>query len=633
MTTPAPMLHPHSPRLRNWLVAGAVFLALAAAIVVLGAPYAKRIQLAEAATRGEATLRLAVSALRGHMRRYEALPPLIADNDDIRGLLAGPTEARRDIVNHYLKRLNAELESSDLYVMLPDGDTVAASNHDGPASFVGENFSYRPYFLDAIAGEAGRFFALGTTSLKRGYYFSAPVFAAAGRAGRTDPAIIGPAIIGVVVVKVDIEPIEAAWQGAEGDFVVTDPEGIVFMTNRPEWLYSGFLPLTDDRLARTAVSRRYANAQLRQMPIMAEGESHGQDMLTLRGPKGRRELIVVKEQMPEAGWTVKLLLDAAPVHAQANMSVAGALLILLIASLALAIVVQRRARLTERMALQRAARADLERRVVARTADLANVNRRLETEVAERTAAEARLRQTQADLVQAGKLAALGQMAAALSHEFNQPLTAVRTFADNAATLLERGRAAEARDNLARIGSLTERMASIARHLRNFARKPNERLGPVSVADAVRDTLEIVGWRLKAADAQLEIDLGEPAPTVMAGAVRLQQVLVNLLSNAADAVEGRGDRRIALTARQEAGKVTISVRDRGPGVPEAIAGRIFDPFFSTKGVGKGLGLGLSISYNIASDFGGRLAVANDPAGGAVFSLTLDAATALAEAAE
>lgn len=612
-------------KLRDWLVAGAIFAALAAAIVVFGTPYAQRSQMAEAAARGEATLRLAVTALRGHMRRYEALPPLIADNDDIRALVAEPTPQRQAAVNAYLKALNEELESSDLYVMVRGGDTIAASNFDRPATFVGENFAYRPYYLDAIAGAPGRFFALGTTSLKRGYYFSAPVFS------EGDPD--GEAIIGVVVVKVEVEPIEAAWQGAEGDFIVTDPEGIIFMSGRPEWLYSSLLPLTRDRLARTAVSRRYADATLSELPILAQVENGGHETLVLRTPGGRRELMVLKEQMPEAGWTIKLLVDTAPIHAQANTQVAGLLLILLLATLALAMLMQRRARLAERMALQRAAREELEQRVAARTADLANVNRRLETEVAERTAAEARLRQTQADLVQAGKLAALGQMAAALSHEFNQPLTAVRTFADNAATLIERGRTDEARDNLGRITSLTERMAAIARHLRNFARKPNERLGPVPVAEAVRDTLEIIGWRLKAADATLSVDLEDPAVTVMAGAVRLQQVLVNLISNAADAIEGRDDRRIDLAARTAQGKVTISVRDRGPGVAQAIAERIFDPFFSTKGVGKGLGLGLSISYNIASDFGGRLAVAEHPEGGAVFSLTLDAAPAIAEAAE
>jgi len=193
---------------------------------------------------------------------------------------------------------------------------------------------------------------------------------------------------------------------------------------------------------------------------------------------------------------------------------------------------------------------------------------------------------------------------------------------------------AEAQDNIQRIGGLIDRMASISRHLRNFARKPNEKLGPVPLDEAIRDTLEIIAWRLKAADADLWLHLGPRPPVVKAGSVRLQQVLVNVISNAADAVEGLEDRRIEVSASEEAGKVVLTVRDHGPGVPAAIAERIFDPFFTTKGVGKGLGLGLSISYNIIKDFGGSLSVSNHPEGGAVFRIELSvAAGMMPEAAE
>ncbi len=246
-----------------------------------------------------------------------------------------------------------------------------------------------------------------------------------------------------------------------------------------------------------------------------------------------------------------------------------------------------------------------------RTSDLARVNQQL--------------RETQADLIQAAKLAGLGQMSAALSHEFNQPLAAVRNYAESAALLMARGRTDEAADNVSRIAKLVDRMASLGQHLRNFARKPNEKLGAVPLATVLKDTLEIVAPRLNAAGARLDIDLGDPAPAVLAGPVRLQQVLVNIITNAADAVEGREDRRIELTAREKDETVTIALRDHGEGVPPAIAARIFDPFFTTKGVGKGLGLGLSISYNIVKDFGGELSVANHPDGGAVFSIVLVAA--------
>jgi two-component system C4-dicarboxylate transport sensor histidine kinase DctB len=356
--------------------------------------------------------------------------------------------------------------------------------------------------------------------------------------------------------------------------------------------------------------------------------------MNLMADKSEREYLVVEEPMPEAGWTVSVLLDTSSARSQALTSVLAALLLLGLAGLLGAVVLQRRARLAERMEMQRTAREELEHRVEERTADLASVNSQLELEVAERRATEVQLRQTQADLIQAGKLAALGQMSAALSHEFNQPLAAVKTYADNAAILIDRKRTGEARDNVARILALTDRMASISRHLRNFARKPNERLGPVELDEVVRDTLEIVAWRLKAADADVRIDLGKEPLIVRAGSVRLQQVLVNILSNAADAVEGLENRTIELTARQSDACIEIIVRDHGPGVPEAISSRIFDPFFSTKGVGKGLGLGLSISYNIIKDFGGNLSVENHAGGGAVFRIQLTAMKAVAsEAAE
>ena len=611
-----------SPRSR-WLILGGVFVLLSGLILALGTPLAQRIYLDESASRAQTTLRLAVAALRGHLKRYESLPSVISDYPIVRALVTDPDNVElRDEADRYLKRINGLLGSSDIYVMLPDGSTIAASNHDLPTSFVGENFSYRPYFTEAAAGRNGRFFALGTTSSKRGYYFSAPI--------RIDGAIRG-----VLVFKVDIDAIEATWVGGESEIIVTDPEDIVFMTSRPDWLYAAIGPLTPERLARTEASRRYADATLRDLPLQTRRHFGGHDLLVVTTDRGNREYLEIAEPMPEAGWMVRVLLDTGSARTQAMTGVAAVLLLLGLATLASAILMQRRARVEERIRLQHAAREELERRVAERTADLAAVNQKLETEVGERRATEQQLRQTQADLIQAGKLAALGQMAAALSHEFNQPLSAVRNYADNAAILIERGRVEEARDNIVRISSLTERMASISRHLRNFARKPNQQLRPIALEQVIADTLEVVGWRLKAADATLSLDLGDPPPIVRAGPVRLQQVLVNIISNAADAIEGLDDRRIDLTARRKADIVIISIRDRGPGVADGIAKRVFDPFFSTKGIGKGLGLGLSISYNIVKDFGGNLSVGRHPEGGAVFTIELAAERMIpqAEAAE
>jgi two-component system C4-dicarboxylate transport sensor histidine kinase DctB len=575
----------------------------------------------EAELQAGTTLRLAVAALDGHLKRYEALPALTADDEIIEVLIEDPgNEALRLSANRYLKSVNALLKSSDIYIMTMDGTTIAASNYDSPVSFVGENFSYRPYFQEAALGERSRFFAVGTTSAKRGYYFSSPI-------------VMDGKILGVIVFKVDLDTIEASWAGGDDRIFVSDPEGIIFMTGSDEWRFAAILALTPDRIARTQTSRRYADVKLHQLPL-AYGSFAGHETMLIRNGNTEREYLYVSQTMPEAGWTVKVLMDTASVRWQAQTMMAAVFLALCLAGLVSAIVFQRRARLAERMQLQAEAQNELERRVDERTAALARVNSRIEKEIAERRLTERRLRKTQADLVQAGKLAGLGQMSAALSHELNQPLAAAKTYAETTGLLIARGRVEEASDNLKRISALIDRMASISRHLRNFARKPNEKLGAVSVEEVIRDTIEIVSARLKAADAQLSITIEPGLLRVMAGAVRLQQVLVNIVTNAADAIEGLEDRRIDVSASGAAEKVMIIVRDRGPGVPAAIRERIFDPFFTTKGVGKGLGLGLSISYNIVKDFGGSLSVTDHTEGGAVFAIELDVADAsVMEAAE
>lgn len=229
--------------------------------------------------------------------------------------------------------------------------------------------------------------------------------------------------------------------------------------------------------------------------------------------------------------------------------------------------------------------------------------------------------------MQAAKLAALGQMSAALSHEFNQPLAAARTYAENAVTLIDRGRVEDARGNAERILSLIDRMAALGRHLRTFARKPGQKIGRATLPEAIAAAAEIAGPRLRTAQAELRVSLAPDLPAVAAGPLRLEQVLVNIITNAADAVEGTGNRQIELTAMPTRTGARITVRDHGPGVPPALRERIFDPFFSTKGVGKGLGLGLSISYNIIKDFGGDLSVTDAAGGGAAFHIDLAAASA------
>lgn len=599
-----------APHRIYWLLLG---LVAALGLVVAGVltnSHATRLFLDDTARRGDNTLQLAVTSLHGQLARYERLPQLLADHALIRRIAETPDDPALVVeTNAYLKATSLLLGASDIYFMDPSGTTRAASNHDSDTSFIGGNFAFRPYFYDAISGGTGRFFALGTTSRKRGYYFGAPVR-------------VGADIRGVLVFKIDLDAIEDAWRGGDYELIVTDPEGVVFLSSRKDWLFSAISPLTPAQQDRLAETRRYADAVVQDFPLTGRAQQDGHSLMTVAEGTVARAFLVREQLMPDAGWTISVLLDTTSARRQALTVAIVVVLGLGLGMMVGAVVLQRRARLRERLELQQAARAGLEARVAERTSELATVNRQLEAEVAERRSAEQNLRQAQSDLVQAGKLAALGQMSAALSHEFNQPLGATRTYADNALVLIERGRLPEARDNISRILALIDRMTAISRHLRSFARKPGQRLEPVSLSEVIEAAQEIAGLRLSAADASLSVTIPDDLPQVIAGPVRLQQVLVNILTNAADAVEGHADRRIELAAHPTAEGVRLTIRDHGPGVPPALGERIFDPFFSTKGVGKGLGLGLSISYNIIKDFGGALRVAAAPGGGAEFSLDL-----------
>lgn len=573
--------------------------------------------------RGQNTLSLAESTIRGQLARFERLPELLADQRAIRSLLLAPRDP--DLVmaaNTYLRDAAELLGASDVYVMYRDGVTLAASNFDQPHSFVGGNFAFRPYFFDAMSHGEGRFYALGTTSNKRGYYFGAGVDVAGQR-------------LGVMVIKIDVDELEQAWASDDLRIIVTDPEDIIFLSNRPDWLFRAFGTLTPDRLARTQETRRYSNEELGEIDFQTRIDRGGFRLLSGHGEDElAAEYLVVKSAMAQADWTVQVLLPTRAARFQAAASVAIGLLVAGLLALLVFIVWQRRRQLALRLEMEQAAKDDLERRVIERTSQLRDANAALEDEVAERRATEAQLRKTQSELVQAGKLAALGQMSAALSHEFNQPLGAARNYAENAQLLLAQDRRDEAQGNIERILGMIDRMTRISRHLRNFARKPNQQLSAIPLADAVAEAQELLGWRLRKTGVRLMVDLGACAPQVIAGPVRLQQVLVNLISNAIDAVERCETKRLDLVARQEGGRILITLRDYGPGVPEGLQARIFDPFFSTKEVGKGLGLGLSISYNIVRDFNGSLTVRNHPDGGAEFMLDLRAAPGLsAEAAE
>jgi two-component system C4-dicarboxylate transport sensor histidine kinase DctB len=582
--------------------------------------------LDETARQGRAALELHREVVRGWLGRYRALAPVYARDPAVVGLLNFPADGIAvDLVNRKLAAWNTMSGASDTYLLNAGGTAIAASNWADEVSFVGKDYSFRPYYSQAMQGRLGRFFALGTASQKRGYYFSHPVH----ERNR---------IIGVAVVKIGVDEIERDLRSSEHEVFVSDGSGVIVLAGPADWRLKTVGALSDTDRARIGAVRQYdldALAPARIDGLTRDPAPESGTVVSARpdGPDTRmREFLHLTAPMAAEGWTLHLLADTASARTQslAASLLAASLLVALI--LGATMIWQRRRRLMDRLTERESARALLEQKVSERTTELRQANLRLETEIGERIAAGRELRRTQADLVQAGKLAALGQMSATLSHEFNQPLTAIRAYAENALAFLERGGREQAATNIARISTLTQRMAQLSRHLSSFARKPDADIRPVRLAEVFDETLGLLHGRLQRAGIVPVVAGLDPDMAVTGGAVRLQHVFMNLIGNAIDALSGRPDPLVRVTVAVAGETVTIVVEDNGPGIAEADLPKIFDPFFTTKDVGKGLGLGLSISYNIIRDFGGSIAAANRPDGGARFVVTLLRADTAAVAA-
>ncbi|MDX1464857.1 MAG: ATP-binding protein [Halomonas sp.] len=571
----------------------------------------------------ENELRLSAEGLVGHLSRHDYLPELLASREMVKRFLAAPEAQDAMPLNRLLDRFRATAGVSDVYLLDRDGDTLAASNWHRPATFIGQNYAFRRYYQEAIAGRPGRFYGLGVQSRERGYYFSAPVWLE-----ETAPDATAD---GVMVVKVLLDTVEAGWAEQDAELLVIDGDDIIFMASRPELRMQALRPLSDADREALLATRRYADESLDASGIAFLGdlEEHGQRIGFRHGPLADTEYLGLSRPMPDFGWRMQILTSLAPVTRAQWLAalLAGGLygVVVLAGGIGWQRLRLRREREQfaerERRTLARA-RDELERNVQRRTRDLVETNQRLSGEIEERRLAEERLRQTRDELIQAAKLAVLGQLAAGINHELNQPLAAIRAYAENASAFLERGRPEATRDNLAQIVELTERMAEISAQLRQFSRKSGDRPTAVSVPACFDYALRLFQSRLREDGVAVERDWPEQEAWVRADLVRLEQVLVNLIGNALQAMGQTPEPRLGLVI--EPGETTVRIRviDNGPGIADEHLGRIFEPFFTTKSPGSGLGLGLSISARIIDDLDGELSADRAPGGGARFTITL-----------
>ena len=559
--------------------------------------------------RARADLSLASDRLTGQLARYRELAVMLADHPALLPLVLSGGGDRTAADTLLLTSVDRS-GSDDILLLDHAGHVLAEARRrpGGPASYGGAS-----YFKRALQGATGFYHGLAGRPPRRVFTYAVPVFSPAGPAA------------GAVVVHVDAARVEASWRGAAQTIYFTDALGIVFVSNRDELLFGRGAPAAPLRAARDL---SYPPGLTTGLPAHQTWHIGGRALWRIAGgPYLPRLALHLTQPLPVVEMQGNILLDAGPALRMASLQAATAAALCLIFGAVLFAVMERRRALAQRLQTEARANAELEDRVAARTRELSAAVTRLRREVAEREEAEAALKKAQQDLIQAGKLSALGQMSAGISHELNQPLMAIRSFAENGAAFIDRGRPEAAAANLGRISDLARRMGRIIRNLRAFARQEVEAIADVDLGAVIGAVLEMTEARMRQSGATLHYDAPEAPVMVRGGEVRLQQVVLNLVSNALDAIQEAPTRRLDLAVDRTGGRVRLSVADSGPGIAEPE--RIFDPFYSTKEVGQseGMGLGLSISYGIVNSFGGTIAGRNRDGGGAEFVIDLAASEA------
>lgn len=544
--------------------------------------------LDQVAQKGQADLALASDRLIAQLRRYQELVVLTADHPDLTALVnQRPTLEAQDRAQNLLLSAADKTAAVSLFYVTRKGDVIASANTDLP-----DGIETSAYFERALDGALGVAHDYSTKLDKRLFYFASPSFGSDRR------------VQAVLVVAVDVERIEAEWRGGQQTVFFVDDVKTVFISNRSELLF-WTRPEGEVGLVPNEGGRKKFEVQTirdREIWYVDWGDYVPRDALhlTVDLPSFQLfgEALVDLTQARRLAWLQALVVAAI-------FTVLGAVALLTF----------------ERRRALASANAELERKVKTRTNELSRTNEQLRSEIVERQEAEAALKRAQADLVQAGKLSALGQMSAGISHELNQPLMVIQQYAENGSKLLEKGKPETAQSNLTQISAMAARMSRIIKNLRAFARNESEPMGKVDAVQVVETALELTQPYLKRSDVSVTWNKPNTPIFVHAGEVRLGQVLINLVTNAVDAMAQSPERGLHISIETGA-RVAISVADTGPGIDQPE--KIFEPFYTTKQIGssEGMGLGLSISYGLIQSFGGNIIGENTPTG-AKFTVELD----------
>jgi len=562
-----------------------------------------------AGTQAQRRLALFDRTLETIVERFHYLPAAIAQSRETRQALEHPDDpAAVDAANGFLSKLNETAGASEIFLMDENGSVVAASNWWTLTSLVGTNYSFRPYFADAMERGQADYYAFGISTSVPGYFLSE-------RVDGPD----GP--IGVAVTKINLGEIEATWWRSGELIGIVDVNDVVILSTRPDWRYRPLQTIPRSRIERVVTQQRYGENGIDNTGIITDRWfSRGAEFALLAGndPETSGYFVLQELRLPKRGWRLISFTPLPPLYGGAfTMALAAALACA--AVLLIAVLFEQRRRL---VAQRLAEHERLEHRVAERTEDLHAMNEQLRAEIAERIRAENAERAARDTLVQAAKMASLGQALAGVAHEVSQPVAALATHIASARLVAARREDPEITQILGTMDKVVDRLSALTGHLKTFARKETRTSMQADLGAIIANALDLVDHKLRAFGVDVEYRRLRAPITVSANPVHVEQVLINLFSNAADAMEHRAIRVLSIGVARRGAGVEIAVADTGQGIEPSEIGNLFDPFYSTKAAGRGLGLGLAISYGLVRDIGGAITVSSRPGQGSTFVVTL-----------
>jgi two-component system C4-dicarboxylate transport sensor histidine kinase DctB len=567
--------HGRLSRWRPWILRGGLVAFLFLAISVI---WVSNIWLTERfteTTRNRAELRLAIysGSVLSEIQRHQVVPVLLSrDPVLIRALEANDyTNTSQNLISYV-----EDIGAASILLLDREGRVVAATDRARIAELRRED----PFFVEATRSTGTVFTSNEPETGRFDFTFSHRIEN-------------GDGLLGVILVEIDLVRLVDRWRGRSEAVFLTDSTGQIILATEGRWR---------GRTEAEAMALR-ATPNAIQRALEGAGDwAFGEPSADFFGSATIR----LENRIPFRGWRIVSYTAYASVRERVN-----GVLALQIMGFALMLaggfyLLSRRARSQSAVLAQE-------------SAELRRLNGRLQREIAERQKVERNLEEAELSLQQSQKLAALGEMSAAVSHELNQPLAAMKTYLAGARLLLQRKRTEEAASSFQRIDDLIERMGAITRQLKSYARKGGDALEPVDLRDALKGALTMMEPQLRTETVEITQSLPRTPVMVMVDRLRVEQVIINLLRNALDAMKGSDRKEIDLMIA-EGDEVVLTVRDTGDGIDDLEA--LFEPFYTTKKPGEGVGLGLAISSGIVNDLGGRLTARNSERGGAVFEVRL-----------